>query len=86
MRHSFVYRLHVTYPEGIDWRNPPENWVEPEGSWGEVAFHWPKVRHYLSAHAANRRAELLRHYGCVVTIERSRPVEWAPDEVNEEGS
>ncbi len=74
---TYVYRLVITYPEGIDWRNPPENWVEefipPDDS---TTFQWPRERKYLSERGAAIRAMTLRSYGCTVTVERSNPVTW----------
>lgn len=41
-------------------------------------FHWPSRRNYLSRSGADTMADILRGYGCTVTIERSEPVAW-PD-------
>lgn len=80
-RKRYAYRLAVTYPEGVDWRNPPAAW-EPAnwGSWTEDApsFYWPAPRVYFSRSGAKKRADLLVSYGCVVTIERSNEITW-PD-------
>lgn len=76
---TYVYRLHVEYPEGVDADNPPEAW-DP-GPWNpdpeaDDSFHWPQVTQYLSRSGAKRRADLLVKYGCKVGIERSKLVEW----------
>lgn len=75
MGQVYVYRLDVTYPEGVNWLNPPAAWEpgdDPEGS----GFQWPRVHPYLSRSGAKSRADLLVRYGCEVTIERSNPVTW----------
>lgn len=79
-RPTYVYRLNVIYPEGVDWRNPPEGWMPmvvdgPEGQ-DIQTFTWPTRRHYMSREGAEDRARLLRGWGCTVTIERSDPVTW----------
>lgn len=81
-RPTYVYRLRVEYPEGVDWRNPPEAWEADEwqaadGSIESREFQWPRVRPYLSASGAKARADLLRKYGCTVEIERSEPVRFS---------
>jgi hypothetical protein len=80
-RPVYVYRLDVVYPEGVDWRNPPPAWepdtfVYGDGETADTTFHWPQIRQYLSARAAENRANLLRKYGATVTVVRSQPVEW----------
>lgn len=83
---AFVYRLEVTYPPGShtpDWE--PEDW-DPPTWWGDpedyVNFRWPRVRLYLSATAARKRATLLRQFGATVDVVRSEPIEW-PDEIED---
>lgn len=74
----YAYRLHVTYPEGVDYMNPPEGWGARRIAGDEWEyFAWPRVRPYLSRSGAKKRADLLTSYGCVVTIERSLPIAWA---------
>lgn len=72
-----VWRLDVTYPEGVDSRNPPAGWepieIPPDD---QTTFSWPRRRHYMSREGAEDRARLLRRWGCTVTVVRSRPVEW----------
>lgn len=81
-RPVYVYRLDVTYPEGVDWRNPPKAWLEERAEEGplddgrERYFAWPTRRHYMSREGAMNRADLLAEWGCIVTIERSNPVTW----------
>lgn len=80
-RPTYVYRLKVQYPEGVDWRNPPTGW-EPEEVYGPEGpdvqkFRWPPERAFLSKEAAAHRAKRLRDWGCTVIIERSEPVTWA---------
>lgn len=77
-RRTYVYRLFVKYPEGVDWRNPPEAWTPyGDGLDGpEETFSWPQDRVFLSRRAADRRADRLRSYGCLVALERSEPVTW----------
>lgn len=79
-RATYVYRLKVEYPEGIDEERPPANWElgldlthwkEDGGS-----FRWPRKRRCLSLDTAQRWATRLMRYGCTVKIERSKPVEW----------
>lgn len=77
-RKRYAYRLIVDYPEGIDWRNPPEAW-NPGDYYGfedGPSFHWPTPRVYFSRSGAKKRADLLESYGCSVTIERSNEVTW----------
>lgn len=74
-RKLYAYRLHVTYPEGVDWRNPPEAWERDYGD-PNTSFDWPRVHPYLSRSGAKARADLLTKYGCTVTIERSDPITW----------
>lgn len=33
-------------------------------------------RHWLSPHAAKQKAATLREWGCVVTVDKSKPIEW----------
>lgn len=76
----YVYRLVVEYPEGVGPDNPPKKW-EPmvvdtiDGPERQV-FSWPTRIHYMSRAGANERADLLRRWGCTVTIKRSNPVTW----------
>jgi hypothetical protein len=83
-----LYRLDVVYPPGSDeWRWAPPGWdddpdnqeMEPDtGAWGPAPFSWPAVRRYLSRSGAERRANLFRKYGAVVTVVASDPITW-PD-------
>lgn len=82
-RPTYVYKLHVLYPEGSDkagWE--PPGW-EPEvhGTDGEwIGFQWPRNKLYLSRTGAVKRAALLERFGAKVTIERSYPVRFGgPD-------
>ncbi|WP_433357742.1 hypothetical protein ACQP25_44950 (plasmid) [Microtetraspora malaysiensis] len=85
-RKTYLYRLNVEYPPGSDeWGWEPPGWqhnpiaqvIDPETGGHECAsFSWPTVRPYLSQSAAKRRADLLRSYGAVVTIQRSQPIAW----------
>lgn len=74
-RPIYTYRLNIEYPEGVDWRNPPAAWEEPEhfGEFEDRTFHWPTERRFLSREGAEHRAELLRSWGCKVEIETVRP-------------
>lgn len=36
-------------------------------------------KHWMSRHAANQKAKTLREWGCVVTVEKSKPIEWEGD-------
>lgn len=87
MRHVYVFKLEIEYPEGSQqpgWT--PEHWPTPNrlGSfWRWVlpadrskAFKWPKERVWLSSVAAYRRAWLLRSLGCSVVVRRSLRVQW----------
>ena len=86
MRTTYVYRLVVTYPEGIGPDNPPKAWCDymdslmDEASYHdpnlEPVFHWPARRRFFDRATAERRAGFLREYGCTVTVERSKPIEW----------
>lgn len=81
-KRTFVYRLDIVYPpasDAEDWA--PEGWSfeaqDPDtGAWDPVPFGWPSERLFLSRSGAQHRADLLRGYGCTVTIHRSLPVEW----------
>ena len=78
---TFVYRLHVTLPEGSDepgWE--PEGWIadvwyDADGEQSRE-FSWPRKRHCLSQSTANRWARQLRAWGANVVVERSNPVAW----------
>lgn len=78
MKQTYVYRLVVKYPEGVDWRNPPEGWEARIGGIedGDQEFSWPRRRNFLSKGGADNLARLLREWGCAVEVERSKPVEW----------
>lgn len=92
MKRVFVWRVRVTsFPPRSHWTQEdwdphwqPEGWEAdlmqmPDGSVEETTFGWPtNRRHYLTAGAARRRADLLRLYGATVEVERSLPVEWQP--------
>ena len=68
-----VYRLLVIWPLGSDqpgWE--PSGWEHDP----HVPFVWPRVHDFLSRSGAEKRAELLRSYGCEVTVLRSKKVEW----------
>lgn len=72
-----AYRLVVEYPEGVNATNPPPAWESSQieiDEWDE--FRWPRVHPYLSRSGAAKRADLLRSYGCTVTIEKSDPITW----------
>lgn len=70
-RKIYVYSLSVEYPRA----SKRKGWA-PEG-WGEeYAFHWPKLRTYLTERAAHQRAALLQSYGAHVEVLRSKPVTW----------
>lgn len=76
-RKLYAYRLVVEYPEGVDWRNPPEGWEPtPIGPDDESTFAWPQRLRYLSKSGAEGRADLLRGWGCKVAIERSNEITW----------
>lgn len=79
-RPVYVYRLDVTYPEGIGPDNPPEGWepmvVDTEYGPETQTFSWPTRRNYMSREGAQNRANLLTEWGCIVSIQRSRPVTW----------
>ncbi len=76
---TYVYRLHITYPEGSrreGWH--PQGW-EPDVYLHEEGwrpFSWPQEREFLSRSGADHRAGVLRGYGARVTIEQSKPVQW----------
>jgi hypothetical protein len=85
MRPVYVYRLVVDLPDGVDWANPPEAWLEEHGVYGghydedPPRFSWPARRNYLSPKGAREAADRLISYGAHVTIRRSLPVR-VPDE------
>lgn len=79
-RTVYVYRLNIKFPPGSDqpgWRpaDYDTTWL-PEDADLRV-FSWPKRRLYLSASAAEKRAAMLRRWGCTVGIDRSAPVTFA---------
>jgi len=88
MRTKRIYTLDVEYPEGVDYHNPPQAWLDYINSldiYGdEPAFHFPRRRNFLTKDAAERRAGYLREYGCVVKVIASKPIEWSDDLWNEE--
>lgn len=72
-----AYRLVVEYPEGVNDTNPPATWGRSQIADDEYdTFQWPRVHPYLSRSGAKKRADLLRSYGCTVTIEKSDPITW----------
>lgn len=89
----YAYRLRVALPPGSDeseWE--PENWAdfcgdhgwerfeEETGAVTVPVFSWTALtrrKHFFSARAATRRAEMLRGFGAVVMVERSEPVVWS---------
>jgi hypothetical protein len=82
MTRVFVYRLLVEYPEGVDWQNPPDAWTpdtfyDSDGTPEETTFSWPRERCYLSRGAAEKRANLLRSYGCTVRMLRAEAGPWS---------
>lgn len=87
MKSTYVYRLVVDIPEGVNYLNPPQAWLDymaevndsdrwggPE--YGRPFFAWPQRRNFLTKAPADRMAERLRSYGATVAVERSQPVQW----------
>ena len=72
-RPLYAYRLLVEYP---DITEPPKCWEEMYMDEPNAVFQWPRVKTYLSLTGVRKRADMLRRYGCVVTIERSEPITW----------
>jgi hypothetical protein len=86
-----VYRLTVTPPaEAADPEWKPQAWVDYwEGLLDDYVppddyksgpfvppFTIPARRHYFSRAAAERKAEIMRGWGCTVAVDASKPVEW----------
>ena len=86
-RPTYVYRLVVTIPEGVDYSNPPQAWTDymtELGAWSspnpdapEPMFFWPARRNFLSQASAKKHAERLRSYGAAVEIVRSLALQFA---------
>lgn len=59
--------------------------LEPETGapvYRHETFRWPAERRFLTRSGAETRARKLRGWGCTVTVQPSRPIEW--DEATEE--
>lgn len=89
MSNLYIYRLDITYPVGSTGKdgspNPlwrPSCWTQELEDSGRFrhrfggAFKWPRQKLFRSREGAMRRAALFEHYGCIVEIVRSHPVEW----------
>jgi hypothetical protein len=74
MKRRYLWRLDVQYPP----HRPCscDALGGPHDPFCDSHKGWPRAKVFQSVGGANRRAALLRMWGCTVDIERSHPIEW----------